>query len=88
MIRPVYISVCAEDVELKEAMVNLVESVSANIQSGYELSFDAVVQHVTDGMTVDTYNQLAQNINKLLSDQVRSKENLRFIKKTDHVTVH
>lgn len=69
MVPPIYISGCKDETLLCESMEFMLETVASNIDVGYEIDIDLVTQHIQDGMTVDTFNLLAQNINNEMSNQ-------------------
>lgn len=69
MVPPIYITGCIDEALLSESMEAMLATVSANLDSGYRLDIDVVTQHVQDGMTFETFNLLALNLNRELSIQ-------------------
>lgn len=69
MVPPIYISGCVDESLLCESMEALLETISSNVDAGYQVNMDLITQHVQDGMTMETFNLLVQNLNKELKAQ-------------------
>lgn len=69
MAPPIYISGCVDESLLCESMEAMLGTISSNVDAGYQINIDIVTQHVQDGMTMQTFNLLVQNLNKELGAQ-------------------
>ena len=75
---PCYIAACYDGTMLKDAIDTMIIDLLKNLDAGYDLNIDVVIDGVLNGITLETYNMLALNINKELKDQVKvfGRENL------------
>jgi hypothetical protein len=71
MMQPLYAAQCTENQFLSEAVDGLLEAIETNAKRGYKIDTGQVVTHITNGMTLDTFNQLVLTINSTLNDQFR-----------------
>ena len=71
MVSLIYISECVDESLLFESMEVLLETLSSNVDAGYQVNIDLITQHVQDGMTMETFNLLVKNLNKELEAQFR-----------------
>ena len=68
---PCYIAGCDDQYELKSAIDTMILDLLKNIDAGYNLNVDVVIEGLLNGVTLETYNMLALNINKELKEQVK-----------------
>lgn len=86
---PLYVSGCVDKDLLCDAMDCMLQAVSANNDMGYRLDVETIIQYVKDGMTLETFNQLALNLNRELSTQFKSVGGTYgFAKSYNQSTIH
>ena len=75
---PSYIAGCDSQYELKNAIDRMILDLLTNLDAGYDLNVDVVIDGVLNGISLETYNMLALNINKELKAQEKTfgRENL------------
>ncbi len=75
---PSYIAGCDSQCELKNAIDRMILDLLTNLDAGYNLNVDVVIDGVLNGISLETYNMLALNINKELKAQEKTfgRENL------------
>jgi len=66
---PSYIVGCDDQYQLKNAIDTMILDLLKNLDAGYDLNIDVVIDGVLNGITLETYNMLALNINKELKAQ-------------------
>lgn len=69
MTPPFYFSRCIEDDSLEESMSTMLETVSRNLESGFHLELELLINYVQEGMSLESFNQLVFNLNQELSTQ-------------------
>lgn len=89
MMPPTYIAGCIDEDLLQESMEVMLNTVSANCESGYQLDIDVLIRYVQDGMTLETFNLLVLNLNRELSAQFqKGGGSYGFVMNYNHATVH
>lgn len=89
MVPPIFISGCKDETLFCESMESMLETLVGNINAGYDIDIDVVTQHIQDGMTVETFNLLVQNLNKELSGQFqKSGGSYRAVTNHSNPTIH
>ena len=75
---PAYIAGCIDPSDLKNAIDAMILDLLKNLDAGYDLNIDVVIDGVLNGISLETYNMLALNINKELKAQEKTfgRENL------------
>lgn len=75
---PSYIAGCDNQYQLKDAIDAMILDLLKNLDAGYDLNVDVVIDGVLNGISLETYNMLALNINKELKAQEKrfGRENL------------
>lgn len=69
---PSYIAGCDSQYELKGAIDTMILDLLKNLEAGYDLNIDVVIEGISNGITLETYNMLALNINKELKEQEKA----------------
>lgn len=69
---PCYIAGCDDQYQLKNAIDTMILDLFKNLDAGYDLNIDVVIDGVLNGITLETFNMLALNINKELKTQEKS----------------
>ena len=69
---PSYIAGCDDQYQLKNAIDTMILDLLKNLDAGYDLNIDVVIDGVINGITLETFNMLALNINKELKAQEKS----------------
>ena len=69
---PSYIAGCDDQYQLKNAIDTMILDLLKNLDVGYDLNIDVVIDGVLNGITLETYNMLALNINKELKAQQKA----------------
>ena len=69
---PSYIAGCDDQYQLKNAIDTMILDLLKNLDAGYDLNIDVVIDGVLNGITLETYNMLALNINRELKAQQKA----------------
>ncbi|MDX2507038.1 MAG: hypothetical protein QNL62_21540 [Gammaproteobacteria bacterium] len=69
---PSYIAGCDRQYQLKNAIDTMILDLLKNLDAGYDLNIDVVIEGVLNGITLETFNMLALNINKELKAQQKA----------------
>jgi hypothetical protein len=69
---PSYIAGCDNQYQLKNAIDTMILDLLKNLDAGYDLNIDVVIDGVLNGITLETYNMLALNINRELKAQQKA----------------
>jgi hypothetical protein len=73
---PAFIHFCKSEADLNKDMQSMLDNALVNIKLGYDLQVDELVGCVENGMTVETFNMLAMNLNGELHKQFESRDYL------------
>lgn len=86
---PCYISGCDNQYQLKNAIDTMILDLLKNLDAGYDLNIDVVIEGISNGITLETYNMLALNINKELIKQEKAHGiNSLFVVAYNSTTLH
>lgn len=69
---PSYIAGCDNQYQLKNAIDTMILDLLKNLDAGYDLNIDVVLEGVLNGITLETFSMLALNLNRELKSQEKS----------------
>jgi len=87
-ILPLYIDECRRQEKLSESIEGLLFTLIKNIEAGYIHDVNQVIEHIQYGMTLETFNMLALNINSELKKQIQDIRIGGGLSQLQSVTVH
>lgn len=87
-ILPLYIDECRRQEELLESIEGLLFTLIKNIEAGYIHDINQVIEYIQYGMTLETFNMLALNINSELKKQIQDIRIGGGLSQLQRVTVH